>query len=84
MVAKFTDWLIVPVAWRKPTWLACGTLGLPLVKRLPLPATPAEPLKVHAVLVGSYWKAAAFVPKIGYSNPGSRMLAGVPYKLFMR
>ena len=36
-------WLMVPVFWRKATWLPCGALGLPEVKPLPLPATPAPP-----------------------------------------
>ena len=52
---KSTAWLIVPLFWMKATWSACGALGLPLVKALPLPARPAVPLKLHDEAVGSYW-----------------------------
>ena len=39
-----TTWLNEPVLWRKATWVPSGALGLPAVKPLPLPATPALPL----------------------------------------
>ena len=44
-----------PVPCRKATWLPCGAPGLPQVKPLPLPATPAPPVKVQAEPVGRYW-----------------------------
>ena len=50
--AKVTDWLKLPVVWRKATWVPCGALGLPAVKPLPLPDTPVLPLKVHAEPAG--------------------------------
>src|SRR6516165_12082971 len=42
--------------WRKPTWVPSGASGLPAVKPLPLPATPAEPVSDQGGPAGSYAK----------------------------
>ena len=41
--ANDIPWLMPPVPWRNATSVPCGALALPVVNRLPLPATPAEP-----------------------------------------
>ena len=51
--------------------MPCGADGLPDVKALPLPASPAEPLNVQADPDGSYWYADQPVPSLGVSKPGS-------------
>src|SRR5260370_28067532 len=66
-----TDWLKLPVFCRKATWLPCGALGLPEVKPLPLPETPACPTKVHGEAVGSYTYADGPEPMDGVSKPPS-------------
>ena len=57
---------------RKATWLPWGALGLPLVKPLPLPDTPAVPVKVQGEPMGWYLKFPA--TKRGVSKPGSRRM----------
>ena len=55
----------MPVFWRKATWLPCGALGLPSVKAaLPLPDTPAVPLKLHAEPVGSILEGRRARPQV--------------------
>ena len=61
-----TVWLNEPVPCRKPTWVPSGAAGLPAVKPLPLPATPAAPANVQGVPTGRYWKP---LPTAGASNP---------------
>ena len=48
---------MVPLRWRKATWVPWGAAGLPEVKPEPLPETPelapADPEKAQAEPVGS-------------------------------
>ena len=69
---KFTTWLIEPVFWRKATWLPCGALGLPLVKAVvPLPDTPAVPLKLHGEPAGSISEGRGTRPQVRALKSGS-------------
>src|SRR5262249_6663650 len=74
-VAKLTDWLMLPMAWMKATCVPSGALGLPAVKPLPLPATPAPPVNVQGVPDGSYWNAP--VPTAGASKPASPTVGAI-------
>src|SRR5437660_952776 len=60
---------MLPVPWRKATWLPRGAGGLPEVKALLLPETPALPPKVQGEPAGLYWKLP--LPTGACSNPGS-------------
>src|SRR5260370_922916 len=71
-----TDWLKLPAFCRKATWLPWGALGLPEVKPLALPETPACPTKVHGEAVGSYTYADGPEPTDGVSKPASCNCAG--------
>ena len=53
--ARLTDWLMLPLPWRKATWVPSGALGLPEVKLLPLLAMPAAPENCQDEPVGANW-----------------------------
>ena len=61
------------------TWVPSGAVGLPAVKPLPLPATPASPVKVQgepagAILVGQRARPTAGIlePGVEYGPGGER------------
>ena len=70
--------MVPPTPCTTPTCVPCGALGLPLVKPLPLPATPVELVNVQGEPLGSYSKSPkAPVPTTGVSKPGSTSVVGV-------
>src|SRR5437764_8287746 len=62
-----------PSCWRNATWPPWGASGLPEVNPLPLAATPAPPVNVHAAADGVYWKLPD--GRAGAANPGSATTA---------
>ena len=46
---------MLPVPWRKATWVPSGAVGLPEVKVLSLLLTPASAENCQAEPVGAYW-----------------------------
>ena len=75
---KSTAWLIVPVCWRKATWLPCGSIGVAVgegaaVARHAGRAAEA-PRRARRIIL----EADLPAPESWPSNPGSRMLAGAP------